>query len=302
MSEPTKNCSKCGEDKPISEFSFLNKVEGTRHSQCTPCKYYPKPKDGTDLRKCSDCGILKHYKDDFPSSNTCCKPCFVIRKKKRDAEKAASSQTQLPFQPVSPVVEEITEKEASSQTPVESDENFTQGVCHNIIEEEPTHKPCERCQELRLLTDYHVNNQKQCRFCVQILKAERMEDVHEFLKEKWKRAKERAKKKNIEFTITFGQWKYIYFTIQQGLCALCGLHMTHKASDKLDDDIERFPFNISPDRKDSTKGYTFENVQFVRWCLNSAKSDMEQEAFIQMCTEVAEYHKMPKEPHWTPEA
>jgi hypothetical protein len=280
MSELTKNCTKCNEDKPICEFSFLKKAEGIRHSQCNNCKYFPKPKDGTDLRRCSDCGLLKHYKDDFAASNTCCRPCFVIRKKKRDAEKAASSQTQLPFQPVSPVVEEI---------------------CQVVIEEEPTHKPCERCNELRLLSDYHLNNQKQCRFCVQELKAERMESVHEFLKDKWQRAKDRAKKKHIEFTITLGQWKYIYFVIQQGLCALCGLHMTHKASAKLDDDIERFPFNISPDRKDSSKGYTFENVQFVRWCLNSAKNDMEQEAFIQMCGEVWEYHNKPKEPHWAPE-
>jgi hypothetical protein len=315
MSEPTKKCSKCDETKPICEFPFIKKAEGIYNSQCTECKYYPKPKDGSTNRKCIDCGELKHYKNEFPASNACCKPCFAIRKKKRDAEKEASSQTQLPFQPVSPVVEEASSQtqlpfqpvspvveEASSQTPVETDEFFMQGVCHTIIEEEPTHKPCERCQELRLLTDYHVNNQKQCRFCVQVLKAERMESVHEFLKEKWKRAKDRAKKKNIEFTITFGQWKYIYFTIQQGLCALCGLHMTHKASDKLDDDIERFPLNISPDRKDSTKGYTYENVQFVRWCLNSAKNDMEQEAFIQMCGQVWEYHKMPKEPHWTPEA
>jgi hypothetical protein len=156
MSEPTKNCSKCGEYRPISEFSFLNKVEGTRHSQCTPCKYYPKPKDGSTNKKCIDCGELKHYKNEFPASNACCKPCFVIRKYKRDAEKVASSQTQLPFQPVSPVVEEITEEEASSQTPVESDENFTQGVCHIIIEEEPTHKPCERCQELRPLSDFAI--------------------------------------------------------------------------------------------------------------------------------------------------
>ena len=276
MSEPTKKCSKCNEDKPISEFSFLNKAEGTKHSQCNCCKYYPKP-IGTTMRRCSDCGELKHYKDDFPASNTCCKQCFVIRKRKRDAEKETSSQIQLPLQPVSPVVEEITE-------------------------EEPTHKPCERCNELRPLSDYHVNNQKQCRFCVQVIKSEKMESIHEFLKDKWQRAKDRAKKKHIEFTVTLEQWNYIYFVIQRGLCTLCGLHMTHKASAKLDDDIEKFPFNISPDRKDSTKGYTFENVQFVRWCLNSAKNDMEQEAFIQMCTEVAEYHKKVKEPHWTPEA
>jgi hypothetical protein len=294
MSEPIKKCSKCDETKPICEFPFSDKAKGIYNSCCTECKYYPKPKDGTTNKKCIDCGELKHYKNDFPSSNACCKPCFVIRKNKRDAEKKASSQTQLPFQPVSPVVEE-----ASSQTPVETDEFFMQGVCNTTIEEEPTHKLCKRCDVLRPPSDFPIK-QKYCKFCRQELMCERMEDIHEFLKQKWAKAKSRAVNKNIEFTITLDEWNYIYFVRQRALCALSGLYMTHKAS--AISHSEKFPFNISPDRKDSTKGYTYENVQFVRWCLNSAKNVMGQEAFIQMCTEVAEYHKMPKEPHWTPEA
>jgi hypothetical protein len=300
MSEPTQKCSKCNETKPICEFPFIKKAEGIYNSQCTECKYYPKPKDGSTNKKCVDCGELKHYKNEFPASNACCKPCFVIRKNKRDAEKKASSQTQLPFQPVSPVVEENTEEEASSQTPVETDEFFMQGVCHITIEKESIHKPCKRCNVLRPPSDFTIKNE-YCRFCYRHeLKSEKMEDVHEFLKDKWQRAKSRAVNKNIEFTVTLDQWYYIYFVTQRALCALSGLYMTHKASTI--GHSAKFPFNISPDRKDSTKGYTFENVQFVRWCLNSAKNDMEQEAFIQMCGQVWEYHKMPKEPHWTPEA
>jgi hypothetical protein len=286
MSEPTKICTKCKEYKPLCSFSFQNKEMGLLHSQCSDCKYYPKPADGTNMRKCSDCGLHKHYKDEFAASNTCCKPCFYLRKLKRGTKKKesiSSSQTQIIFKPV------------------DLDDSLTQGVCPTITKEEKsTHKPCERCNELRLLSDYHINNNKQCRFCIQVLKAERMESIQEFLKDKWQRAKDRAKKKNIEFTVTLEQWEYIHFVRQRALCALTGGYMTHKASTKLGDDIEKFPFNISPDRIDSKKGYTFENVQFVRWCINSAKNDMEQEAFIQMCGEVWEHHKKGGHSHWTP--
>jgi hypothetical protein len=286
MSE-TKQCNQCHFRKPLCEFTFLDKKLGKLYPSCKECKYYPKPADGTTNKRCTDCDEVKHYKNDFPASNTCCKPCFVLRKYVRDAEKiiqdaekkvTESKQTQLPFKPVTPVPEPEPEPETV--------QDFL---------------TCERCNEMRPLNDYHANNKKKCKHCVQELKAEKMKDVHEFLKNKWHRAKSRAKEKNLEFTITLEQWKYIYFAIQQGLCALSGLFMTHEASSKLDDEKEDFPFNISPDRKDSTKGYTFENVQFVCWCLNSAKNNMEQDEFIQMCGKVWEYHNKPKEPHWTPE-
>ena len=269
----TKECIACHEIKPVNEFTKDKSRKDGLHTYCKTCKYYPK---GIEERPCSKCGKVKNSRDDFYPSQTCCKECFKIHVKENNKNKDIPKprQSQLPFQP-------IQEPEPAP---------------------EPEHdfKTCERCNELRPLTDYHVNNQKQCRFCVQELKSERMDNVHEFLKDKWHRAKGRAAKKNIEFTITLDQWYYIFFVIQRGLCALCGLFMTHKASAKLDNDIEKFPFNISPDRKDSTKGYTFENVQFVRWCLNSAKNDMEQGDFIQMCGQVWEYQKS-KQSHWTPE-
>jgi hypothetical protein len=214
MSELTKECSICKEIKPICSFTFQNKELKLYHSQCSGCKYFPKPKDGTNLRKCSVCEIQKHYKNDFSASQSCCKDC-------------------------------------------------------------------------------KKNRHKQSR-------SEKMENIYEFLKDKMTQAASRAKKKQIEFTVTLDQWNYIYFVKQRGLCALSGEYMTHKASTNSNDDIEKFPINISPDRINSNEGYTYENVQFVRWCLNSAKNDMEQSDFIKMCAGVTEYHKNPKEPHWTP--
>lgn len=35
--DSTKRCSLCGEEKPIEDFSWLRKSEGTRQSKCKPC-------------------------------------------------------------------------------------------------------------------------------------------------------------------------------------------------------------------------------------------------------------------------
>lgn len=286
MSELTKQCSKCREFKPISEYTFQDKEMNFRHSQCSDCKYWPKPKDGSCLRKCSDCNILKHYKDDFPCAQSCCKPCHALRKKLKVKPVEGESVAK-------PVVVEDT-----------TDPIFTQGVCRIVLDgEEPTYQ-CKKCNEMRPLNYYtHKKANGVCKCCIRKLDAERMDSVHEFLNYKFTIAKNRASRDKIDFTITLKEWHYIYFVIQRGLCALCGLYMTHKKSGKTGPrTYMEFPYNISPDRKDSNKGYTFENVQFTRECLNIGKSDHSQEDYIQMCTDVVEYHKKPKIPHWTPEA
>jgi len=75
--------------------------------------------------------------------------------------------------------------------------------------------------------------------------------------------------------------------------------MTHCISRSIEN-YERFPDNVSVDRIDSKLGYTFDNIQLVRWCVNSAKNDMEQNDFIHMCREVYEYNSNPKENYWVP--
>lgn len=298
MSETTKKCSKCNEDKPISEFSFIRKADGVRHSQCNCCKYYPKP-NGTNMRRCSDCGLLKHYKNDFPASNTCCKPCFVIRKRMRDAEKEASSQTQLPFQPVSPVIE----THFIGRTPVETDEffmqgvchisieeepcdSFTQGVCNEIIEEEPTIFCKGRCQKNIPKSEFHKRNNTICKHCIQYDKHVQSRDVYWYLTYLYKSAKDRTKH---EFSITIDEWYDIYFN-QKGLSALSGKSMTHCVSPSLIE-YEKYPNNISPDRKDSSKGYTKDNVQFCRWYENSMKNNMTEKDFFERVCEIADFYR-----------
>jgi hypothetical protein len=46
---------------------------------------------------------------------------------------------------------------------------------------------------------------------------------------------------------------------------------------------------FSLDRKDSTKGYTHDNVQWVGVSVNLAKSNLSDDQFIDMCTSVAKH-------------
>lgn len=77
----TKVCSKCKEEKEVSDFNWKQKSKGTRHSKCKPCynaynrKYY-KGRDNTDLiakSRARQAAIIEQYKE--WKSKQCCKVC-----------------------------------------------------------------------------------------------------------------------------------------------------------------------------------------------------------------------------------
>lgn len=47
------------------------------------------------------------------------------------------------------------------------------------------------------------------------------------------------------------------------------------------------PNSPSIDRIDSTKGYTEDNVQWVIWVVNDAKSNMSMDDFLGLCKDIA---------------
>lgn len=97
----------------------------------------------------------------------------------------------------------------------------------------------------------------------------------------WTGAKSRSIKKGREFTITKEQlYKRIVET--NGFCEISGLPLSVAYND---------PLRLSIDRIDSDIGYTPENIQIVATCVNNAKNDLHQDAFIQMCKAVAEKTK-----------
>ena len=262
MNELTKQCSKCREVKPIREYTFQDKEMNLRHSQCSDCKYWPKPKDGSCLRKCSDCNIPKHYKDDFPASQSCCKPCHTIRKK---LARTGPSEEEWEATPII----------------------FTQEVCRIVLDgEEPTIFCKGRCQKNIPKSEFHKGNNTICKHCIQYDKHVQSRDVYWYLTYLYNSAKDRTKH---EFSITIDEWYDIYFN-QKGLSALSGKSMTHCVSPSLIE-YEKYPDNISPDRKDSSKGYTKDNVQFCRWYENSMKNNMTEKDFFERVCEIADFYR-----------
>jgi hypothetical protein len=65
----------------------------------------------------------------------------------------------------------------------------------------------------------------------------------------------------------------------EGKCALSGMPITLKTHD---------PYRVSPDRKNSKRGYVKGNIQFVAACVNIAKNDLTTKEFLKMCKAVAE--------------
>jgi hypothetical protein len=80
---PTKRCTKCSEDKPLSEFYRSNTRKAGYMSRCKPCSYTPRPRNPRlneeGLRFCPRCG---EYKDPtlYYATASYCPPCDRDRK------------------------------------------------------------------------------------------------------------------------------------------------------------------------------------------------------------------------------
>jgi hypothetical protein len=102
----------------------------------------------------------------------------------------------------------------------------------------------------------------------------------------WERVKKGAKKRNLEFKITIKEaWEL--FEKQKRKCALSGVSIV------LVRDLtrDRKKNTASLDRKNSTKGYTKDNIQWVHKRINQMKNKHSDSDFIEWCKKVANYVK-----------
>jgi hypothetical protein len=76
--------------------------------------------------------------------------------------------------------------------------------------------------------------------------------------------------------------KTIKLIAESTVCAHSGRTLVHKIG---------HPDAPSIDRINSNNGYTKKNIQIVATSINLAKRDMTDEEFIQMCCDVADYHR-----------
>lgn len=90
--------------------------------------------------------------------------------------------------------------------------------------------------------------------------------------------KGRSLHKGIEIDIEKSDISDLYKQ-QDGRCAISGMALTHKMLEEKD--TSKYPFNLSLDRIDSSKGYTRDNIQLVCNWIQTAKSDWKQKDFIE---------------------
>jgi len=93
-----------------------------------------------------------------------------------------------------------------------------------------------------------------------------------------------AKDRGLEVTVNI-EYLWDLFLKQNRKCALSGLLLTFPTK------YESKEGSASLDRKDSSRGYTEDNVQWVHKTINRIKLVFEQEIFIKICNLVAGQHK-----------
>lgn len=100
----------------------------------------------------------------------------------------------------------------------------------------------------------------------------------------WSNYINHAKERNLEFNITIEEAWNLYEK-QGRKCALTGVDIL-----LTDSRLRNEEQTASLDRKDSSKGYTLDNVQWVYKWVNICKWDLSQEEFILMANQIAKLH------------
>ncbi len=96
----------------------------------------------------------------------------------------------------------------------------------------------------------------------------------------WRTAKRRAEEKGNVFNITLENLKQVWDR-QKGICPYTGWKLDNP---KTSGGIRiKSPTRASLDRKDSSKGYTLENIQFVSYMANCAKNEVNEKELINFC-------------------
>lgn len=86
-----------------------------------------------------------------------------------------------------------------------------------------------------------------------------------------------AAKRGYEFSVTPEQM-WAQWVSQDGKCRYSGRNLTHG-------------IDASLDRIDNLQGYILGNIQWVHKNINSMKSDMAEETFLELCREVTTYER-----------
>ena len=162
-------------------------------------------------------------------------------------------------------------------------------------QEPQSSRVCRGCNELKSASCYDKCSRgrlRQCKACrstkYKRRRKDRLSTIEGLLKERLTDARRRAKNKNLDFTLTYeyllGLWEE-----QGGHCALSDLPMSVHSCDVGQSNNNTV---VSLDRIDSNLGYTISNTQLVCVMMNTMKSNMTQQKFIEMCSLVSTKYKV----------
>ena len=131
-------------------------------------------------------------------------------------------------------------------------------------------------------TDGLSSNCKKC--CKNNIKKWVESDIKNFIKKKYLDAKHNClnRNKDLEFNITEQDIIDLYYK-QEGKCALSGEKITSIVLE--DNGIN--DYNLSIDRKDSSKSYTIDNIQLVGAIINIMKNDIDEKDFLLFVSTIA---------------
>lgn len=151
-------------------------------------------------------------------------------------------------------------------------------------------KICKTCKKVKSIEQfpktksYYRNN---CKICTnQYASKKRISSSENYLRNCLKYAKYRAKKKNISFELDI-DFVLALFKKQKGKCALTGITLTWKKTI----DNKYNSTNITIDRINSTKGYTYKNSRLVCYAANVMKSDLTDYQLLRYCELIINYQR-----------
>jgi hypothetical protein len=150
---------------------------------------------------------------------------------------------------------------------------------------------CKSCNKEQWVEPYRLKNgsSNRCRLCPTHsgIQSPHWKGFGELGNHYLSKVKSNADKRNLEFTIT-PEIAYNKFQTQDERCFYSGVKL------KLFRCKHNIPFNelASIDRRDNTKGYTAENIQWVSATVNLMKSDMTEDEFLGLVASINEYRNL----------
>ena len=145
---------------------------------------------------------------------------------------------------------------------------------------------CSRCNQSKDESLFAANKtgnglQSQCKECKSIEQAKRNSKFDNYITKMYATLKINAKNRDIGINITIDDIKNKY-KLQNGLCAVTGTVMTHKAERQKGTVKNHHPDNISIDRINSKIGYIYDNIQLVCSHINISQWDMESSLILEL--------------------